>query len=244
MKILALDLETSPNLAYVWGLWNQNIAISQMEASTEVICFGARWYGQRGVTVKSVHHDGKQVMLQTAWDLLNEADAVMGWNSKGFDSKHLMREFLEAGMPPPAPYKDLDLMLAVKARFRFPSNKLDYVSQKLGVGKKVQHEGFEMWRKCLAGDDEAWARMIKYQKQDVNLLIDLYEKLRPWIPNHPSVAVIDGEPDGCPACGSTHVQPRGLAHTNTGSYRRYVCLDCGKWSRGFKREQGSLLRAI
>jgi hypothetical protein len=59
MKILLLDLETSPNMAYVWGLWDQNISIGQMISSTEVICFGARWYGQRKIHFSSVHHDGK-----------------------------------------------------------------------------------------------------------------------------------------------------------------------------------------
>jgi hypothetical protein len=38
-----------------------------------------------------------------------------------------------------------------KAHFRFLSNKLDYIVQYLGIGKKVEHEGFGLWRKVMAG---------------------------------------------------------------------------------------------
>ena len=38
MKLLFLDIETSPNQAYVWGLFKQNIGISQMTDSSRVMC--------------------------------------------------------------------------------------------------------------------------------------------------------------------------------------------------------------
>jgi len=68
-------------------------------------------------------------MLDDLHALMDEADVVCGWNSTTFDHKHIKREFLEAGMLPPSPTKDLDLMRVVKSQFRFPSNKLDYVAQ-------------------------------------------------------------------------------------------------------------------
>jgi hypothetical protein len=174
-------------------------------------------------------------MLQRAWDLLNEADAVMGWNTKGFDMKHLNREFLEAGMNPPSPSVDLDLMLEVKSNFRFPSNKLDYVAQQLGLGAKVQHEGHTLWVKCMAGDDEAWERMREYQIQDVDLLIPLYQRLLPWIKNHPNYGLYSGEAECCPNCGSTQLRRQGSWKTSAGEFAKFVCGNCGKWSRSFKR---------
>jgi len=232
MNILFIDIETTPMTAYTWGLWQQNVSLSQIIDSTEMMCFGARWYGEKKVHFKSLHHHGKQEMLDSVHKLLDEADVVVGWNSASFDSKHLKRELLEAGMMPPSPYKDMDLMRTVKSQFRFPSNKLDYVAQKLGVGAKVQHSGFELWVKCMANDKKAWAEMKKYQIQDVNLLIDLYEKLKPWIKNHPNVALYDGLEDGCTNCGSVNLHRRGLARTASSSYQRYQCKDCGKWLRG------------
>jgi hypothetical protein len=244
MRILLLDLETSPNLAYVWGLWNQNVSVNQMVSSTEVICFGARWYGQKKVQFSSIHHDGKEAMLKAIHELIDQADAVVGWNSASFDIKHLNREFLENGLLPPSPHKDIDLMRVAKQKFRFPSNKLEYVANKLGVGSKVKHSGFDLWVKCMAGDEKAWREMKKYQIQDVNLLVELYEKLLPWIKNHPNRALIDSRPDACVNCGGDHLQSRGTEVTGTGVYRKYQCQSCGKWQRGAKSEGTSTMRSI
>lgn len=225
MKILFLDLETSPNLAHVWGLWQQNVAITQLEKSTEVICFGARWLGSDKVIFKSVHHHGKETMLNELHKIMDQADVLIGWNSAAFDSKHIKREFIENGYLPPSPWKELDLMRVVKTQFKFPSNKLDYVAQKLGVGAKVQHSGFQLWLDCMAGSNKAWQEMKQYQIQDVNLLIDLYEILKPWINNHP-VATFD---HSCTNCNSTNLNRKGTAFKGSALYKRYQCQDCGKW---------------
>ena len=227
MKILFLDLETSPNLAHVWGLWQQNVAITQLEKSTEVICFGARWLGSDKVIFKSVHHHGKEKMLDELHKVMNEADVLIGWNSAAFDSKHIKREFIENSYLPPRPWKELDLMRVVKSQFKFPSNKLDYVAQKLGVGAKVQHTGFQLWLDCMAGDNKAWQMMKEYQIQDVNLLLDLYDILLPWINNHPSMALEDGR--SCQNCGSGDLAKDGTKLVGGGRVQRYQCRNCGKF---------------
>lgn len=187
MKILLLDIETTPMQVYTWGLWDQNIGINQIIKHTEMMCFGAKWLGKKQVTFKSVHNHGKKEMLETLHKMMDEADILVGWNSAAFDHKHIRREFLEAGLTPPSETKDLDLMSIVKANFLFPSNKLDYVAQKLGVGAKVKHSGFELWLECMEGNDKAWREMKKYQIQDVELLDKLYDVLLPWLPGKTSV---------------------------------------------------------
>lgn len=244
MKILFLDLETSPINAYTWGLWDQNISIGQIIESTEVLCWGARWYGEKKVHFSSVHHDGKEAMLKKVHEMLDEADVLVGWNSQSFDSKHLKREFIENEMLPPSPYREMDLMRVVKSQFKFPSNKLDYVAQTLGVGAKVKHSGFDLWIRCMAGDNKAWREMKTYQLQDVNLLVDLYEKLKPWIKNHPSVPLYDGLEEGCVVCASTNLTKRGYSHTNAATYQRFVCDDCGKWQKSGKAIGKGLNRSI
>ena len=188
MKTLYLDIETTPMQVYTWGLYDQNISIDQIIKSTEMLCFGARWQGSKKVIFKSVHHDGKIAMLEELHKLMDEAEVLVGWNSAAFDHKHINREFFENGMIPPSPVKDLDLMSIVKANFLFPSNKLDYVAQKLGVGAKIKHSGFSLWIKCMEGDAKAWAEMKKYQIQDVDLLVDLYDVLLPWFVGKSSVS--------------------------------------------------------
>lgn len=245
MKILFFDLETTPNLVWTWGLFNQNIGINQVVKPTEVMCFGARWLGSKKVVFKSVYHDGKEAMLKELHRLVDEADYICGWNSRSFDHKHINREFLENGIQPPSPAKDLDLMLTARRQFRFTSNKLDYVAQALQVGEKVKHSGFELWSKCIAGDRKAWAEMKRYQVQDVNLLVDLYHKLKPWLDGqHPNAGLFNGKPDSCIVCGSDYLVVKGRAYTATASYPRYQCQDCGKWQRVNKSESRANSRNI
>lgn len=234
MKVLTIDIECSPNMAYVWGLFNQNVSLTQLEEAGEVIAFAAKWLGKKKVEFYSVHHDGKQVMLDHAHRLLEEADVVVGYNSKNFDMKHLNREFILAGMEPPAPYQQVDLLHVVRSNFRFVSNKLDFVAQELGLGAKTSHTGFQLWLDCMADKAAAWKLMKKYNVQDVVLTEDLYTRLRPWIAGHPSHALYNDEAHVCPNCGSTELEKRGYAYTAASKFQRYRCV-CGKWSRGNKR---------
>lgn len=236
MKLLFWDIETKPTLAYVWGLRDQNIAINQIKEPGGVIAVGSMFADEKRATVTSVHKDGYEAMLEHTWQRLDEADAVVSWNGKGFDTKTVFAEFARAGMKPPSPFKEVDLLLAARKKFRLPSMKLQYVSTQLGLEGKVQHTGFQLWIDCMAGDDKAWRLMHKYCRQDVELLRPLHDQLRPWISNYPAVALYDGGDDGVPtcSCGSIELERRGRTTTATAIYQRYRCKDCGSWSRGSK----------
>lgn len=227
-----MDIETAPNVAYVWGLFKENIPIQRIVDSGYVLCWSAKWYGHREVMFDSVHQSKPKKMLQRIHKLLEEADAVVHYNGTRFDIPTLNKEFLLHRMTPPSAYRQIDLLNTAKGRFRFVSNKLDFIAQQLGVGKKHGHEGFELWVKCMNNDSDAWKTMESYNKQDVLLLESVYEIFRPWIKNHPNVGLYT-ESNGpvCPACGSAALVRRGFAYTSTGRYQRHVCSSCGHWSR-------------
>jgi DNA polymerase elongation subunit (family B) len=233
MKILLLDIETSPNTAHVWGLWQQNVSINQLMESSYVLCYAAKWLGAEDIYFDSVHQSKPKTMLKGIHALLDSADAVIHYNGTKFDIPTLNKEFLLTKLLPPSPYKQIDLLRVVRSNFRFPSNKLDYVSQRLGLGKKHSHEGHELWVKCMNGDKDAWKRMEDYNIQDVVLLESLYDNLLPWIKNAPNRNLYQ-DITGCPTCGSHHLQKRGTAVSTTGTYQRYQCKDCGSWSQGTK----------
>lgn len=247
MKLLTIDLETSPNLADVWGLWQQNVSLSQLRESTRMLCFAAKWYGDKKVHYFSEHHDGKETMVCAAWTMLNAADAIIHFNGKRFDTPHLNREFVEAGLTPPSPYRQIDLCDVVKRVFRFPSNKLEYVSKRLGLEGKLHHTGQQLWTDCMAGDDKAWNLMRRYNKQDVVTTEQLYDRLLPWIPAsmHPNVALYDEEVlTACPRCGSTNIKKDGFAFTALSMFQRYECTDCHTWSRGGKKLDGAKVQGV
>ena len=233
MKILLLDIETSPMTAYVWGIWDQNISPNHIIDSSEILCCAAKWLGEKEIMFDSVHNSKPKKMLKGIYDLLNDADAVIHYNGTKFDIPTLNKEFLLHSFTPPSPYKQIDLLRVARSQFRFPSNKLDYVAQRLGLGKKTAHAGMELWTKCMEGDDESWKIMEKYNKQDVTLLENVYHRILPWIKHHPNYNLYaDGHV--CPTCASTKLHKRGTAVTTTSTYQRYQCKDCGTWSQGTK----------
>lgn len=232
-RILMLDIETAPSKAYVWGLFNQNISLNQIMEPGYTLCFAAQWYGEREKLFFSIHHDGMKRMLTEAHALLEEADIVVHYNGNKFDIPTLNREFIKHGFIPPSDAKHIDLLAVVRKQFRFQSNKLDFVAQELGLGSKVKHKGMELWNECMAGDDKAWRTMRKYNMQDTSLLISLYERVRPWVPAHPNMAlfVANVKKPTCPHCASTNLVKWGTRATQVRAYQRYKCNDCGAYSR-------------
>lgn len=251
MKLLAWDIETLPHEVYRWGFYDQSpVALNQVIKPGGVMSFAARWVGspKSEIIFRSVQGstdaeraEAKGDMLGTIYGLIDEADALISWNGQKFDTKRINTEFVQMGWTPPAEAKEIDLMLAVKKRMAFPSNKLEYVANALLGKGKVQHEGFNLWLKCMEGDAKAWARMEKYNKQDVHLLIDLYERLLPWVDTVPNRNLFDGY-DSCPRCGSDNVQRRGYRVTKISKFARYQCQDCGGWSSVGKAEERAEMR--
>lgn len=231
MQILLIDCETAPNKVYSWGLFDQTIAINQIVEPGYTLSWSAKWYGKKSIMYGDIR-EGKTEFLKRIYDLLEEADVVVHFNGNKFDVPVLMAEFVQQGWTPPAPFINIDLYRVVRSRFRFPSNKLNYVSKALGLGEKVSHRGMDMWKEVMDGDTKAWKEMEAYNKQDVALLEKLYTMLKPWVQNHPNHGVfMKAQEPTCPNCGGKHVQKRGYHYTKTMTYQRYSCNDCGTWSR-------------
>ena len=238
-KILTFDIETSPHLGWFFGLFKQNIGINQIKEPTRVISFSAKWYGSKNVMFFSEYHcaGGQEEMVRKAHSLMSQADILVGFNNKAFDTPHLNREFNKLGLAPPAPSQEVDLYLVAKRRFNFASNKLAYITQYLGLSGKLPNQGFDLWLKCLQGDPRAWGEMRRYNKRDVVTTEELYTKWLAWIPSHPHVGLYSERPGDCGVCGSDDVTWQGYATTKLGKFKRFQCKACGTWGRA-KRAEG------
>lgn len=229
MKILILDIETFPNLSWTWGLWQQNIAPNQVVKGQRVASYAAKWLGDKRVFFDSVYHSSEKHMLQGMHKLLDGADVVVHQNGERFDVPMLNTEFIKHGMKPPSPFKQVDLLKVSKQKFRFPSNKLEYVVKALKLGEKIKENvTFELWTECMEGKAKAWERMKRYNIHDTILAERLYKVYLPWVPNHPNRnSYADLKAPVCPHCGSKHLHKRGHAVASHLRYQAYECQDCG-----------------
>lgn len=240
-RVLMLDIETMPGTCYIWSAKTRWINPKQVVSKGYTGCFAARWYGEpkNSCTFHSIPKDGFRGMIEAAWRLIDEADALIHFNGKKFDVPTLNREFCSLELGPPSPAHDIDLLAAVRARFRLMHNNLDEVAKWLGIGGKIQNRGMELWRDCMHPDPNdpvyvrAWKEMERYNRQDVHLLSDLFDRLRPWLTNNVNWSLwnIDGEIK-CAHCGSYDLTQEGTRKTLTHIYPRYRCRSCGGWSRG------------
>ena len=229
-KILFIDIENIAELGWVWGMFETNVI--EIERPGHLLTVAWKWQNEKTQVIgqndfkgyKPKSTDDKE-LCKFVWKLMDEADIIIGHNARSFDIKKLNYRFIVNGLPPPSPSKVIDTLVSIKAVAKAPSNKLDSLGKVMKIGQKLEHEGWALWKKCYLGDKDAWNRMKKYNKQDVDLLEKLYLILRPWISNHPNIGIIVGERSICPNCGSKHLQSRGM---NYGK-RNWFCVDCRSW---------------
>lgn len=236
-KILLIDIETAPNLGYTWEKYDTDVI--EFLKERYMLCFTAKWLGNPKLItyalpdfpnyIKDKESDKELVMK--LWELINEADIVIGHNVNNFDLKVANARFIVNGLLPPSPSRIIDTLKEAKKRFKFTSNKLNDISQVLGLGEKLKHSGFSLWLGCMSGQDKAWKKMKQYNRMDVVLLEKLYLKLRPWMEAHPTL-VAGEEKSNCPACASSNTQKRGFSVAKTLKYQRYQCTSCGHWFKG------------
>lgn len=240
-KILIYDIECTGTLGYAYGMWDTTI--HKVIEQPILLSFSYCWYEDgkkpkiinRGLidygTFKHNHKDDK-ALAKDLWNLFNEADITLGHNSKSFDDKMARMFFLKHDFTPPSPHKSIDTKLMAKQVGRFGSNSLNNLSDFFGFGQKSETTHASLWWDCLQGKQKSWNLMKTYNQQDVALTVKLYEKLRPWINNHPNLARLEGRPDGCPRCSSPRLHQRGKRYTNVSVYFRYQCQDCNGWCAG------------
>jgi DNA polymerase elongation subunit (family B) len=236
-KVLVFDIETSPIVAHVWGLRDQNISLNQIVKDWQVMAWAAKWLGEDYVWYADTRNDkNDKRILESLWSKLNEADIVITQNGQYFDSRKLNARFIEYGMKPPKPYRHLDTYKIAKAAAEFTSHKLEYLTDKLCTKyKKLSHKNFPgmtLWNECLKGNNKAWDEMKRYNIYDVLSTEELYTKLRGWTSKtSPSVY---SNPEKCPSCGSAKLKLKGFNFTKTHKVQRLGCNSCGKWFSGSK----------
>lgn len=256
VRVLTLDIERIPGRASVphrgltvegswWDLSGWKHVIGRRIHPDNVtewprsICAAAKWYGEKEVMFSSEWGDGAEGFMRQTWEWFDQADIVIGHNMDSFDQKHLRGAWLELGWTPPSPWRVVDTLKIARAEFNYESNTLDALCQRLGVKAKVDKYDANVAQAALDGDEKAQKRLRKYNIGDIHASEGLYDRLRPYIRNHPHLSMWTGNPFGCPNCGNEDagLDPVGEAYSNVTKYRAYVCKKCGANIRGTQKLQ-------
>ena len=240
-RILVFDIETLYIVAGLWGPWNQNIQPHQIFKDWCMLSWSAKWLYSSDIMSDILKpdeipdRDDKRI-CESLWKLINAADVIISYNGNAFDVKAIQTRFAKHDMPRPMIGRSIDMFRVQKDQFRHTYNRLDWVNQVFDI-KCKDKTCFQDWIDCDNGDAVALKKMLDYNINDVKILEELYLKIRPWIKNHPNLALFsDTETEMCHTCmgGDLNWQPNGHDEyyiTSVGKYQMYRCNKCGALGR-------------
>ncbi len=230
--ILFYDIESAPNLGYIWGRYEQTVIAYKQERSLLSVAW--KWLGDKQVSFATVEgdKDDKDLCLLIK-GLYNESDIVVAHNGDEFDQKVVRARMLYHNIAPHKILTTIDTKKVAKAYFSFNGNDLKGLAKFLNLPHKLETTGFELWLKCMRGDAKAWREMVRYNKRDVIVLEKLYKRFLPWINNHPNIARILNPHDvygkKCPTCASSRVGMKGKRANARTIQQQWKCKDCGRY---------------
>ncbi len=236
-KVLILDIETAPMKGFFWRLYKPILNHKNIDEPGFIISWAAKWLFSADmmsdiVTPKEARKQDDKRIMKPVWQLMDDADVVIGHNLRRFDVKWLNTEFILNGLKPPMPYQTIDTLVESKKHFNFPSNQLTYLGKMLARREKLDTD-FDLWKRCKAGEKEALDYMLKYNKEDVLLEEDVYVELRPWIKSHPNMSLYtEGDGSTCGHCTSPDLLWEDKYYTTMASrFAAYRCKNCGAPNR-------------
>jgi len=253
VNILAWDVETLPMIASTFRLFKANIRQESIIENTAIFCASWRWVDQHGkpkspvesVTIlddpkrfnKNIYDD--EHVIRKLRDVLDKADVYLYQNGDSFDLRHYNARALNYGLPPVSQKQSIDTLKQARKHFRLDSNKLDFMGRFLKQGEKMDTGGMELWDSIIQSkyppvgkqaDKELTIKSIKYAekycRQDVNLLIKVFQRLRPYI-NLPNFSLHLGK-IGCNHCGGQHYRFHQWRYNQVSRKARYWCYSCEK----------------
>jgi len=229
---LYFDIEVSANVGLFWQSgYKLQIGTENIIKERAVICICYKWEDDEDVYY--LQWDKNQCdkkLLQEFINVANEADELVGHNGDKFDLSWIRTRCLLHKIDMFPTYNTIDTLKIARSKFRFNSNRLDYIGKFLGLGQK-NHTSFDLWKDIMLKNCPiAMDTMIDYCIQDVVLLEKVHKALNNHIPAKTHYGVIFGGDRGsCPECGSEEVVKNNRRVTASGLVKiQYKCKNCGK----------------
>lgn len=173
-SILYVDLEVSKSMMFNYGLRVPSMYMNPDDLIHEyyIICWSASYVGRDTVwsdcvTPQQARKWSDKEILGRLRELMESADIIAGHNVDRYDLKRANTRFLLNGLEPVTEKKTLDTLKIARSKFSFESNRLDFISQRLGFRPKDNITN-EDWLKIVKnGDEKTLKKVNRYCKGDV-----------------------------------------------------------------------------
>ena len=169
-------------------------------------------------------------MLKKFMDEYNKADQVVFHNGDKFDLPWIFTRCILHGIEFYPNVATIDTLKRAR-KFKFNSNKLDYLSKFLGFGAKTDTK-YSMWVDILMKNDkDVLKQMVDYCKNDVVILEKLHNVLDKYFEPKTHVGIIlDKKKTSCAHCASedTFVSKTRVSAAGTIS-KCMKCKSCNKY---------------
>jgi DNA polymerase elongation subunit (family B) len=231
-KRLFFDIEVSANIGLFWQSgFKLNISPDSIIKERAIICICYKWEDDK--EVKYLTWDSKQCdkkLLERFVKVANSCDELIGHNGDRFDLSWIRTRCLFHRIPMFPKYVTIDTLKISRSKFKFNSNKLDYIAKFLGVGQKMKTD-YGMWKDIMLNKCKvSMSKMVKYCKMDVIVLEKVFKELSNHIEAKTHYGVTFGADRGsCPECGSDELMISKRRTSATGVKKiQYKCNTCYK----------------
>jgi len=228
---LTVDIETSPCIGYFWRPGHKiSVPAENVIEPSRIICVGYKWSHEKQVRMLDWGdaQDDKPI-LEELNPVFDQAVLLVGQNHQRFDLRWIAARNAYHNLPPiDLTTPTADTLVLSRKHFEMPSHKLDFMAQYFGLGGKMEHEGFKLWTKVMAGDPHALVKMKRYCRRDVALTEQYLIRILPYVSlMKTSISMLTGAGrEACPQCGAKHVIKHGKFVSRAGSYQKWQCKEC------------------
>jgi predicted RNA-binding Zn-ribbon protein involved in translation (DUF1610 family) len=226
---LFLDIETSPNVGLFWSSgFKLNIPPENIIQERTIICIAWKWEGNKKIYCKAWDKNQNDKSLLTEFvKEMHKADEIVTHNGSRFDIPWVRTRCLIHKIPMAPNFVSIDTCQTARNLFYFNSNKMNYVSQLLGTGKKTLTD-YELWKSVLLDKDpKALKTMMDYCKNDVIMLEGLHDRLKSYMPAKSNFAKFIHL---CPECGGDTIINKRRVTAAGYKQIQYQCKVCGKYA--------------
>ncbi len=232
IKRLYFDLETSPNIVYSWNVgYKLNISYENIIRERSIICICYKWEGDDKVYSLKWENGDDRNMVYQFYNIVLRADELIGHNGDQYDLRWFRTRCLFHGISNFPEIKSIDTLKVSRNKFRFNSNRLDYIGQFLSLGKKT-HTDFSLWKDITMNNDKkALKQMVDYCCNDVLLLEKVYKKLEGYTKHKTHAGLLKGKGKcSCPGCASTNTTVSKSIISAMGIEKKQMkCNNCGRY---------------